>query len=187
MDTELKIKVVLDTSEAKKELDALTTASATTGKRASGFLSQALGSGMRAVGMGVGFSAANAALQGPLLGGISDVMGEAFGGWGKALETALLANLGNEGRAQAKSREEMIAAFGTVAGIQDATPPGAHEYFSSRMGINTLRERGRSILESDPAMRSVNPERLLDKAMDNIGEMLRDAADYLVRELGKWR
>jgi len=186
MDSELKIKVVLDTSDAKKELDGLVTNAATTGKRASGFLSQAMGAGMRAVGMGVGFSAAQSALQGPLFSGISDVMGEALGGVGKSLELAALGNLGNEARAQKAAREDTIQAFGTISGIQNSVAPGSHEYFSSRMGIHLREEKGRSLMESDPVMRDVNLEKVVNKLATEFGKSFKGACDMFAREMNKW-
>lgn len=180
---EAKVRVKLDTGQAKSELSSLTRLGAATAGRLGEGLRRAVGAGARAIGLGVGIGAATAAIRGPTQGGITDVVGEAFGAMGKDLEAFFLGDMGVEARASRQAREQTIAAFGTAAGVQNQVPPGARAFYEQVRALRTQEERGRFIFEQDTSFRSTNPSDLFDRIMTALGQLGRELMDYLADKL----
>lgn len=185
---ETKIRVRLDTAQAKSDLNSLSReglrAAGRVGNQLRASVSTGLGRTLGAVGLGGGIGAGLAAVRGATESSFGDVIGEAFGGIGFDLEQTLLGDLGEKARADKAAREETISAFGLIAGQTGRVPPGAKAYFDQIRSIRAQEEAGRKIFE-DPAngFRSVSASQLIDQLLSGIGELLAKAADALAAKL----
>lgn len=184
---ETKIRVRLETRQARSDLSALEKDGVRTAARVGRRLSSAVGSGLNrslsAVGLGGGIGAGLAAVRGATESSFGDVLGEAFGSIGESLEQRLLGDLGEKARADRSAREETISAFGLIAGQTGRVPPGAKAYFDQIRSIRAQEEAGRNIFERDARFRSVGAQDLVDRVLSGIGELLTEAATLIADKL----
>lgn len=180
---ETTIRVVLDTTQAKGELQGLTRRSAATIGRISSSLRQSVGRGLGVVGLGSGVGAGLAAVRGATESGFGDAIGEAFGGIGAQISQALLGNLPAEARAARSAREETIQAFGALVGETGEIPAGARNYFDQIRSLRQVEESGRLKIEQDDQLRGPGATELIDRILKGIGEALAKAVDALADRL----
>lgn len=183
---EAKVRVRLDTGQAKAELAGLSKLAASAAGRIGSGITSAVSRGVNAIGLGAGIGAGVAAVTSPTRGGIMDVAGESFGGIGAKLEEFFLGDLGQKARADRAAREETIGAFATVAGIQGRIPPGAKSYFDQVRSLRLQEEQGRTLFEKDSDFRSVSPQDLISRIMEALGKLITDAVDALADKLRWW-
>lgn len=178
MTQEAKVRVRIDTAQAKADLQGLTQNAAAAGGRIGDSVRSAFGRGIQSINpvSGVGGATASA-LRSPLQTGVSDVVGEAFGGWGVAAERFFLGDMGAEARAARSAREDTIATFGTVAGMTGRVPQAARNYFEQLTSLNMNQEKGRMMLEEQ--LRTMDPGSLVDRLLKGIGEELAKAVERL--------
>jgi hypothetical protein len=183
---EAKVKVRLDTREAKGDLRGLSReASRTAGRVGAGLrgaVSQGMGLG-RSIGIGAGIGTGLAAVKGASSSGFGDVIGEAFGGIGASLNEFFLGDVDDKARASKAAREETIQAFGAIAGHTGQIPPGATNFFNQVRSVRMEEERGRSMFEQDDRFRGPGIMSMLERIMEGIGELLSDAVDALADKL----
>lgn len=184
MNQEAKVRVRIDTGEAKSELRGLVQAAGGVAKRIGGGISSAIGAGVRAVGLGGGIGYAVSALQGPTQGAFGSAIGEALGPLGKQLETFFLGDLGVQAKAASRAREDTIAAFGIQAGSQGGIPAGAKVFFDTMRGIYGQTEAGRHMIESDEQFYGVKGSDVIDRILAGLKNLLDMAVDRLVASIG---
>ncbi len=190
-DREVKIRVRLDTAEAKAELQGLVGAASAAGQRAfdsgaaggggggsgggaTGFgIAGALGGGIRALGLGAGIGAgiglARSAIGGAASGAAGDVFGEAFGPIGNAISQFMFGGLPAEARAGSAAREEAIAAYGYQVGM-NGDRSGAKSFYNARRAMLLPAEKGRLAIEGDESFYGVKPEELVNKLLEAVGK-----------------
>lgn len=169
---EAKVRVRLDTSQAKSELADLTRRGAAVAGR--------LGSGLRSVagaaigGAGIGVGAVGAALSAPTLGGVGDVLGDALGPWANKLRNTLLGGKTASARAAAAAREQTINTFGTMVGIQGRGPAldSAHSFYQQIYRLRLQAEEGRQIIEEDIRFRGEAGRKLAEKFSDTLNRFM---------------
>ena len=184
MNQDVKIKVTLDTAQARADLESLTRSAQVSGGR--------VGDGIRSAA-GRGFSINNIpgvgeirnAVTGPTSNGISDIVGEAFGGWGVQIERWLFGDMGPEARASEQARAQMSEAFSWQMGSGGgaSTHAAAKQYYDNTARMLTVRELGRQKIEGDKDFRAFEPKDLLDKIAAKFTELLHSAADYLLSKI----
>lgn len=185
---EAKVRVRLDTSQAKHDLSDLTRhGQAVTGRIGDG-IKGAIGQGVRASGLAnAGMGTVNAgidALGGPLQQSAQGIMGEALGGWGSSIEHAALGDMGPEARAAAMVRDQAKEIFGQVAGRLGEIPPEAHAYRKAMMPILTEREKGSAMFDRDKEFRAFGVTELGEKAATSIAEGFKSLTDSMLRAMG---
>ena len=179
-DREVKIRVKLDTAAARAELQGLVasaqSAGVGTGGRSAGGSAVGddgaggggggftLASVMRGMGLGTGFAMAQHALSGPTSSGVGSVLSEALGPLGAAISKWALGDMPAEAKAAESAREDTIASFGRLAGIQGQIPGGAKSFFDARKGIALQAEKGSALFERDKDFRGVD--------IPDLGELL---------------
>lgn len=181
MTEETKIRVRLDTTQAKSELSTLVKESAKTSNKIYKGIRATVGAGLGAVGLGTALGAGFSAIRGATESGVGDTIGEALGGIGKQIEEFFLGNLNEEARASRAAREETIQAFGAVAGHQNRIPPGARQFFESIRSLRVQEERGRELFEME--FRGPGIGEIVDRIMSKLGELLSDAVNALAEKL----
>jgi hypothetical protein len=185
MADETKVKVKLDTRQAKAELGGLVRESArAAGKVASGIRST-VGRGLGAVGFGAAIGTGVSAVRGATESGIGDVVGDALGGVGAQISEFLLGDLDENARATKSAREETIQAFGAIAGGMNGgkggMPPGAQEFFTSVKSLRVQQERGREVFER--GLDRVGLGDIVTRIGSVIGTELGKAVDNLVSKI----
>ena len=185
MADETKVKVKLDTRQAKAELSGLVRESArAAGKVASGIRST-VGRGLGAVGFGAAIGTGVSAVRGATESGIGDVVGEALGGVGAQISEFVLGDLDENARATKSAREETIQAFGAIAGGMNGgkggMPPGAQEFFTSVKSLRVQQERGREVFER--GLDRVGLGDIVTRIGSVIGTELGKAVDNLVSKI----
>lgn len=187
MADELKIRVTLDTTQAKSDLTGLTHEAARTAGGIASSLKDTVGKGLGVVGLGTAVGAGAAALRGSTESGVGDVVGEALGGYGKQLERFFLGDLGMDARASRSAREESIQAFGAIAGAQNKIPPGAKAFFDSVKSLRMQEERGRQLFEENNDFRGPGIGDLVERIMKGVGELVAKAVDALADKLNPFK
>jgi len=180
---ETKIKVRLDTRQAKSELGGLTREAArTAGKVASG-IRATVGRGLGAVGVGAAIGTGISAVRGATESGLGDTVGEALGGIGAQMAEFFLGDLDEKARASRTAREETIQAFGAIAGQRGAVPPAAREFFTNVRALRLQEEKGRELFERDDKFRGPGIGEIVDRIMGGLGKLLSEAVDNLVSKI----
>lgn len=182
MGKEARIKVRLDTSQAKGDLRSLTKDAAAAAGRVGGGLRRAAGRGLGAVGLGGALGVGLGAVRGATQSGIGDVVGEAFGGTGARLAETIFGDLDEKARADKAAREETIQAFKSIAGATGTTPPGTVNYFNQIRALRLEEEKGREILERDERLRGAGPKALADQVVQGFNQVVIGA----VLDLKAW-
>ena len=93
MAQETKVKVRLDTRQAKSQLTGLVRESARSAGRLTNNIRSVVGKGLGAVGMGTAIGTGISAVRGATESGVGDVIGESLGGFGKMAEEFFLGDL----------------------------------------------------------------------------------------------
>jgi hypothetical protein len=158
---EAKVKVRLDTKQAKGELRGLTKEGSKTAGRVGAGIRSALSRGIGVVGLGalagVGFSAARGALRGPTESGIGAIAGEMFGGLGhRFAQGALGAERLAQAAGAARARQEIIQGYAHVVGhrgLGAPLPGGMISDFQQRQRFHADEARGAGRIMADPALR----------------------------------
>lgn len=177
---EAVVRVKLDTRAAKSDLADLTkTASGVAGKLGSGIQS-ALGSGVRALGIGTAIGAGIAAVRGPTAGGVSDLMGEAFGGIGAQIENFAFGDLAPQARASQSAREETKNAFATITGITGSIPPSARNFYEQTKQRMLETEKGKAMFERDDQFRGPGFAEIATKIIDSITGSISAGFDRVI-------
>lgn len=180
MADETKVRVKLDTGQAKSELAGLLKE----GKRVAGKVSAGVratvGRGLGAVGFGGAVAAGAAAFRGATESGLGDVASEALGGYGAQLAEFFLGDLDEKARASRSAREETIQAFGAITGARGgAIPPGARQYFENVKSLRLQEEKGREAFERDQQFRGPGIGEFVDRIMGGIAELVSKAVERL--------
>ena len=187
MADEAKVRVRLDTSQAKAELDNLTHDAAKTAGKVGSWVRGKVSRGLGLVGLGTAVGTGIAAIRGATEGGIGDVFSEALSPLGTQLERALLGDLSLDARASKAAREETIQAFGAIAGAQNRVPPEARSYFAAIKGLRMQEENGRRLFEANTDFFGPGIGDVLGRIMQGIGELLSKAVDQLADKLNPFK
>ena len=184
---ETRVKVRLDTGQAKADLDGLTREASRTAGRAGGRIRAAVGRGLGLVGAGAAVGAGISAVRGATESGVGDVIGEAFGGYGKQLEQFFLGNMADGAKADRSAREATIQAFAAQVGANNGViPPGAKEYFDQVRSLHMEREEGRSAIERDERFRNTKPQDMIEQILKGLNQIVDDAVEALYQKLVSW-
>tara|TARA_R110000782_G_scaffold253743_1_gene341936 strand:- start:19656 stop:20228 length:573 start_codon:yes stop_codon:yes gene_type:complete len=175
MADEAKVKMRLDTKQAKRDLKGFVSESAMAAGKISGGIKSTIGKGLGAVGLGAGLATGMGAIRGATSGGVSDIAGEAFGAIGRQIGDFILGDFPEEARATHAAREQTIAAFGALS--RDGNiPAGALSTFKSIKGPLLDQELGRKAIESDPRFRSgVDVDDIIERIGATLGKELQAA------------
>lgn len=183
---EAVVRVKLDTRAAKSELADLTkTAGSVAGKLGSGIQS-ALGSGVRALGIGTAIGAGIAAVRGPTVQGASDVFGEVLGGIGASIENWALGDLAPDARASQSAREDTKNAFATIAGITGSVPPAARSFYEQTKQRMLETEKGKAMFERDDQFRGPGLKDVAEKIIRSITGEISAGFDRVVGAIKFW-
>lgn len=183
---EVVIKVRLDTGPAEVALTDLNRKAETKGRNMLQQIRGAVGMGVRAVGIGAGIGMVSGALRTPTSSGFGDVIGEAFGGMGRQLETWAIGSMGQEARASSYARDMMKETFKYhIKDEQDDGPAfqQAKRYYEAVRKLRLSAEKGIDAIEKNEAFRSVTPGQLIDKIAEKIKEIMVNAVDLLWRKM----
>lgn len=183
---EAVVRVKLDTKAAKGDLSDLTKSAAGVAGKIGGGIQSALGSGVRALGIGTAIGAGINAVRGPVAGGVSDVFGEALGGLGAKIEAWALGDLAPQARAARSAREETKNAFGTIAGITGSIPPAARTFYEQTRLRMEETEKGRFKFEQDDKFHGPGFDKIAEKIITTITGAISDGFDRVIASLKFW-
>lgn len=184
---EAKVKVRLDTRQAKGELRGLTQEGAKTAGRVGAGIRSTLSRGIGAVGLGVGIGAGMAALRGATQSGLTSIITQTLGGLGQRSAQGILGaeNLAQSaGRAQAF--QEVLQGYSHVVGSRDLKAPlprGLIPDFEQRARFHTTEARGAGRMLRDPQFRNELAQ-FLDAQVTTFGEAIGTMADWIKQAVG---
>jgi hypothetical protein len=179
MAQETKVKVRLDTRQAQGQLRGLVRESARSAGKLANNVRSVVGKGLGAVGLGAGVGMGISAVRGATESGLGDVMGEALGGYGADMREMFFGTLNEDAKASRSAREETIQAFGAIAGARGEIPPEARNFYQSIKTLRMEEERGRELFETDSMMRGPGMDKVIDRVMSGLGEMVSSAMTQL--------
>lgn len=186
MAQETKVRVRLDTEQAKADLAALNRE----GERAAEETSASFGASL--LGKGIKGVAAGAAAAGiyqlakPTVGGLGDLLGESLGGVGANLAQFIFGDLDEKARAAQRAREETKDAFAMIAGARGSIPPEARSFFNAVSTLRVTEERGKEMFDRDDSFRGPGVGALVDRILSGIGKMIAEAAEAIGNKLLPW-
>lgn len=183
MAEEAKVRVKLDTSQAKRELDGIGQAAEATGRRAASGLRRAVGAGFKLVGAGAAFGTGMAAVKAATTSGIGDIAGETFGGWGAWLNELLLGKVDDEARAKRRARQDLQESMSMITGMRGHVPDNAEAIFNQTARLYKYEEVGRSLIEQDTRFRGPGLEVLVAKIIEDLGKVISDGLKALGQTL----
>lgn len=184
---ETRVRVKLDTKQAKSELRGLVRESERSSGRVSSSVRGAISRGFGLVGAGAAFGTGLAAIRGATDASTGDVLGEALGGLGAQFEQWVFGDLAQDARASRAAREEAIRAFGMQAGATGNVSPGMKAWFDQTKALRMQEEKGRTAFEMDKRFRGPGIDEFIKRIGDKLGELLQDAVDALGNKLAFWR
>ena len=182
-----KIRLKLDTKQAKGDLRDLTKRAKATGARVGSGVRGAVGKGLGVIGLGGGVGAGLAAVKGATSSGLGDVIGEAFGGIGARMAQTVFGDMDEKARADKSAREETISVFQARAGQLGYIPPEAKSFYNQVRTINLQAERGRELFQQSDQFRSTNAGDMVDRIMTGVGELISQAVDALADKLNPFK
>lgn len=167
---EAKVKVSIDTRQAKTDLQALTREGKTTAGRIGDRINKSGGTGIGkgfGIGAGIGVGVGVVKRAGSMFGGIGDVIGEATAGWVADIDKAIG---GPDARGKMQAREEAAGIFKYQVG-RDGDKSGVKQFYNTIVTERVREEEGRSkairAIASGRAA-SEDDEGPLDKILDAI-------------------
>ena len=184
---EAKVRVRLDTKQAKADLEDL-------GKQGAGTAGR-IGSGIRG-SFGLGSSMAGGAVggflesrargiagqfQGAASAGANDILGEYTNMVGAMAGKAIFGDLSPEARARSMARESTIQAFGPL-GRDAHNNPSALRFFDATARLNMPKELGRQGFEADTRFAGVTAETAKEQGTKIAGEV-KSGFDRIIETL----
>ena len=167
---EAKVRVRLDTRQAKGELRGLTQDGAKAAGRVGAGIRSAVGRGMGVVGLGAGIGAGLAAVKAPTQGAISSIFTSTFGALGARAERGLTGEEGFKAVGEAKALEEALG-DSMIVGHLKRIPAGTRARAAQTRKFGAIEAEGANRILSDPNFRNA-AARFLDKKVSQIGELL---------------
>jgi hypothetical protein len=184
MAQETKVKVRLDTRQAKGELNNLSRDSKRTAGKLGQNIRSVVGRGMSAVGLGAGIGAGISAVKGAAASGVGDIISESTGAYAEMAQQMIFGDMREGARASRRAREETIQAFGAIAGARNEIPPEARQFYNSdQEPAHGRRARPRRCSRPTRMMRGPGIEKIIDRIMSGFGKMVSDAMTRLVDAL----
>lgn len=187
---ETKVRVRLDTSQAKGEMREVKRE----GQRTAGSISEGLSAtirrGFAMTGAGAAFAGGVGVARAAVSGGMGDAFGGAFSMLSASLNDYLLGSIDDEQRAIRSARDQTIEAFAPVAGMLNGVPPEAQQFFQAVRTLEFEKEKGRSLIMSDPAFQGAGFTDIFVQMGEQIGSAVADAIsskiDALLNKLPAW-
>jgi hypothetical protein len=169
---EAKVRVRLDTRQAKSELRGLTKEGAKTAGRVGGGVRRALGRGLGAVGLGVGIGAGMQALRGPTQGGISALISQTLGAAGHQIAKGVFGDKLPEAIGGADALQKLRASHGFMRGLTGKEHPSEKPIYDFNKMMATIQARGDQDLSADPQFRNEAAQKLAKK-LTEAGEAMQ--------------
>ena len=172
---ETKVRVRLDTRQAKGEMREVRKE----GERTAGSISEGLSAtirrGFAMTGAGAAFAGGIGAARAAVSGGVGDAFGGAFSMLSASLNDYLLGSIDDEQRAIRSARDQTIEAFAPVAGMLNGVPPEAQQFFQTIKTLEFEKEKGRSLIMGDPAFQGAGFIDIFAQMGEQIGDRLANA------------
>lgn len=170
MAKETKVRVRLDTSQAKGEMREVRRE----GERTAGSISEGLSStirrGFAMTGAGAAFATGVGAARAAVSGGLGDTFGGAFSMLAASFNDFVLGSIDDEQRAIQTARSQTQEVFAPVAGMMNAIPPEARQFFESIKSMELEKEKGRSLIAGDPAFQGKGFKELIADIAKEFGK-----------------
>ena len=179
-----RVRVRLDTDQAKAELADLQGRAEKTSGNVSGGIRRALRRGLGAVGVGAAFQAGVSTVKGATSSGFGDLVGELLSPLAAQLNETILGDLDDEARATKAAREQLISSFGQVIGHTNNIPAGAQQLFDQTKQIMMEKERGRSLVEQDERFGlNTDPKDVIARIIEGFGNAVKAGLQWFWQKL----
>lgn len=184
---EAKVRVRLDTSLAKSDLQGVVNAAQGTAARIGGTIRQQLGAGVNAAGNAVSGTIAGAtggalaALRGPTQGTASALMTDVFGALATQLEMAVFGKAGPEAKAASQARDWAIQ-IGSFNAQDAESRTRLVSHFEARRKIMERFEVGRQAIEGDTRFyaHAMPGTDMIGRFAETMGKVLKEAVQSLL-------
>lgn len=183
MESEAKVRVRIDTSQAKGDMADLTRTAQSATVRVGQTVRDSVSSGLHAIGAGGAFGAAAGALRAPTEGGISAIAGELLGPLGQSIDNWLWGDLGPRARADKTLRDEVVNTFSQAIGMNSSNMEKAKAYAESRRPQLIQAEEGRKAILSSGKFNSIKFEDVIKQLGSVMSDAAKAGAQYLLDRL----
>lgn len=148
MAQEVIVRVRLDTSQAKRDMDEVNKEAKKTSEEVGGGMRTTLG---RSFAMGAMFGTGIAAASAATRSGVMDLVSGPLDFLGQKLNDLTMGDSDDFGRATNRARDEAAALFAPVGMVNGGFPPEALSYFQENQARYYEQEKVKSMIYSDPA------------------------------------
>lgn len=153
---EAKVRVRLDTRQAKGDLRGLNKEASKSAGKLGASARGALGRGLGVIGFGgLGVAAGLSAIGGPTMGGLGDVMGLGMRSMGESMSARVWGDLDEKGRADRRAAELVTQLYKTSAVETGKFPPQAMDAFKFHRAMFLKEELGATRIRSTLTSESV--------------------------------
>lgn len=157
---EAKVKVRLDTKQAKGELRGLSKSGSQAAGRIGGGIRRGIGRGLAFTGLGVGVGAAVSAIRSPSQGAMGAMISQTFGALGAKISHNLFGEAGYEAQGGARALQAVSDAYAPGGGGPHA--PGAREMFKFYKSQYTREATARGAFAQDEEFRNETAQKIAD-------------------------
>lgn len=172
MESEAKVRVRIDTSQARGDMADLTKTAQGATVRVGQSIRDSVSAGIHAIGAGGAFGSAASAFRAPTEGGISAIFGELIGPFAESAENWILGDLGVEAKANQRLQSEVLDTWGQAIGMNKSNLERAKVYADQRRPQLIQEEEGRKAIKSSTDFYSVK----FDDVIKRLGEVMSSAA-----------
>ena len=170
---EARVRVRIDTRQAKADLRDLGKDAAATGGRVSGGIRSALSTGLRASGVGAAAGAAFGAVRGAVSGGLGDTTEALLLPLKSLIDNAIG---GPETRADMRALNKVEETFARATTANGGVPPpGAEAFFQHVRSLTLDEEKGRAALRDE--FGGDIAERIATRIGEKMAEVMKHAMD----------
>jgi hypothetical protein len=180
MAEEVKIKVVVDATQAKQEIDEVEKEGerAATGMRFS--ITDKLRQGYQAAAPTI------SQVTQSTRSGLSDVFSGQINRFGQMVNDFVLGDIDDKARATNTAREETANMFAFTAGQRGQIPQEAKNYFAARQQFHESREVGMSMINADSAFAGESLGKIFEQIGKHLGNSLSDAINTGFNKVRAW-
>lgn len=183
MESEAKVRVRIDTSQARGDMADLTKTAQGATVRVGQSIRDSVSAGLHAVGAGGAFSAAAGSFRAPTEGSISAIAGELLGPLGESFDSWLWGDLGPEAKANQRLQGEVLDTWGQAIGMNKSNLERAKAYADQRRPQLIQEEEGRKAIRSSSDFYSVKFDDVIKRLGEVMSEAAKSAAQYLLDRL----
>lgn len=181
MAEEVKVKVIVDTTQAKQEVDEVKRE----GQRAADEMKVSLSDRIK-TGYRDHVAPTVSQITRKTSSGMSDIFSGQINRFGQLVNDFVLGDIDDKARATNSAREETANMFAFTAGQRGHIPQEAVNYFNQRQAFHEKKEIGMSMINADQTFAGEGLGKIFEQIGKHLGNSLADAINSGFNKVRAW-